>query len=115
MPSLVALVLFDLRHFEATLAAWRGAGASAVTILDSVGTRELEEQARRADLPLMPSIRDLLQAEGAHRKTIFSVVQDDVVEPIIKATEEVMGDLSEPHKGILFVMPVSRVVGIRRR
>jgi nitrogen regulatory protein PII len=113
MPSLVVLVLFDLSHFEELLAAWRGAGASAVTMLDSLGTRELEERAAKDDLPIMPTIRDLLQGDEAPRKTVFSVVEDEAVEPIIEVTEEIIGDLSEPHRGILFVVPVSRVVGMR--
>jgi len=113
MPSMVILVLYNLEHFEGVLNAWRDAGAPAVTILDSVGTRELEEQARRDDLPLMPSIRDLLQSDDAPRKTIFTVIGDKAVDDIIEATEGVMGDLTEAGKGILIVLPVSKVVGYR--
>lgn len=115
MPSLVVLVLYDLRHFEDLVAAWRDAGTSGVTILESVGARELEERAARDDLPLMPTLRDLLRGDEATRKTFLAVVADEGVEPLIKATEEVTGDLSEPDKGILFVMPVTRVVGMRKR
>ncbi len=113
MPSMVILVLYSLEHFERVVDAWRDAGAPAVTILDSVGTRELEEQGRRDDLPLMPSIRDLLRSDDAPRKTIFTVLGDKLVDDIIKATEEVMGDLREPHKGILVVLPVTKIVGYR--
>lgn len=114
MPSMVMLVMHDSNLFGEMLAAWRAAGAPAVTILDSVGTRELDEQAKRDDLPLMPSIRDLLQADDAPRKTIFAVVQDDTVDPLVKATHDILGDLSEPKKGILVVMPVSQVYGFRK-
>ena len=113
MPSLVVLVMHDTNLLDEVLSAWREAGAPAVTILDSVGTRELDEQARRDDLPLMPSIRDLLQSDDAPRKTIFSVVEDDRVEPLAAATQEVLGDLSEAHKGILFALPLSHVWGQR--
>lgn len=113
MPSMVLLVLHDLKHFNAVMAAWRESGAPAITILDSVGTRELEEQGKRDDLPLMPSVRDLLQSDDAPRKTIFTIVEDAIVDPLIEATERVMGDMSEPQKGILVVLPVSRVVGYR--
>lgn len=113
MYSLAMLVLHDLSDFDAVVDAWRDAGAPAITILDSLGTRELEEQARRGDLPLMPSIRDLLQAEDAPRKTVFAIVPEERLEAIIKATHDVMGDLSEAHKGILFVVPVSQVFGYR--
>ncbi len=113
MPSMVMLVLHDLTYFNAVMAAWRDTGAPAITILDSVGSRELEEQVTRDDLPLMPSIRDLLQSDDAPRKSIFAIVEDAIVDPLIEATEKVMGDLSDAQKGILVVLPVTRVVGYR--
>ncbi len=113
MSSMVMLVLHDLSHFNSVMAAWRDAGAPAITILDSVGSRELEEQVTRDDLPLMPSVRDLLQSDDAPRKSIFAIIEDAVVDPLIEATEKVMGDLSQPQTGILFVVPVTRVVGYR--
>lgn len=113
MPSLVVLVMHDASLLHDVLSAWREAGAPETTILDSVGTRELDERPRRDDLPLMPSISDLLQSDDAPRKTLFSVVEDDRVEPIAAATQEILGDLSEEHKGILFALPVSHVWGQR--
>lgn len=113
MPSMAFFVLHDLTQFNDILSAWHDAGAPAVTILDSVGTRDLKEQARRDDLPLMPSIRDLIQSDDAPRTTIFSVVPDDIVDKLANATEKLMGDLSEEGKGIFFVVPVSRVIGLR--
>lgn len=113
MPSLMLLVMHDVSRIHDVLSAWREAGAPAVTILDSVGTRELGDKPRRDDLPLMPSISDLLQSDDAPRKTLFSVVEDDRVEPIAAATQHVLGDLTEEHKGILFALPVSHVWGQR--
>ena len=113
MPSLAFLVLHDLNHFDDILSAWHDAGAPAITILDAVGTRDLKEQASRDDLPLMPSIRDLIQSDDAPRTTIFSVVPDDIVDKLADATEKLMGDLSEKGKGIFFVVPVTRVIGLR--
>ena len=113
MPSLAVLILHDLSRFSDILSAWHDAGAPAVTILDSVGTRDLKEQSRRDDLPLMPSIRDLVQADDAPRTTIFTVVPDEIVDKLADVTVELMGDLSEQGKGIFFVLPVSRVMGLR--
>jgi nitrogen regulatory protein PII len=110
---MVLLVLHDLSHFTNILSAWHDAGAPAVTIWEGLGTRALSEQARRADLPLMPSVRDVLQADDMPRTTVISVVPDEVVDRLTQATEEVLGDLSEPGKGILFVVPVTRVLGLR--
>ncbi len=112
MPSMVVLVLHDLTHFSDVLSAWHDAGIPAVTILEGLGTRERKELPLR-ELPLMPSVRDVLQAEDMPRTTIISVVPDDVADRLAEATERVLGDLSEPGKGIFFVVPVTRVLGLR--
>lgn len=113
MPSMIFLVLHDMSQFSEILAVWHDAGAPAITVLEGLGTRNLKEQGYRDDLPMMPTVRDLLQADDVPRTTIFSVVPDEIVDLIVERTEELMGDLSEPGKGILFVLPVSRVSGLR--
>ena len=113
MYSLVLFVLHEMSQLDAVLTAWREAGAPAITILDSVGTREMDEHGRRDDLPLMPTIKDLLQSDYAPRKTMFAIVENATVDALVKATEEVVGDLSEEGKGILIVMELSKVVGFR--
>jgi len=113
MPSLIVLVLYNLSHFEDVLTAWHDAGAMELTIMDGLGTRQPSEQARRDDLPILPSIRDLLQADDAPRRVIFSVVPDGLVDPIVAVTERLLGDLRERGNGVLVVVPISRVVGFR--
>ncbi len=44
---------------------------------------------------------------------MFSIVENATVDALVKATEEVVGDLSEEGKGILLVMELSKVVGFR--
>jgi nitrogen regulatory protein PII len=113
LPSLVVLILHNVARFQDVLSAWHEAGVPAVTILDCVGTRDVREKLQREELPIMPSIRDLLAGDDAPRKMILSVVSGDTVEWLIKATVDAVGDLSEPGNGILFVVPVARAVGVR--
>ena len=68
------------------------------------------------DLPLFPSLRDLVAGRELHHRTLFSVIDDEeTLERAIAATERIVGDLSNPHTGLLFVLPVSRVLGIVKR
>lgn len=113
MPSLVVLVLYDLSHFEDVLAAWHDAGAAEVTIMDGLGTRSPSEQARRDDLPLLPTVRDLLQSDDAPRRIIFAAAGDDTVAALTEASERVLGDLRQHRNGILAVVPLSQVLGLR--
>jgi hypothetical protein len=114
MYSLVLMVMFEVGKLDAVMAAWRAAGAPAITILDSVGTREMDEHGRSDDLPLMPTIKDLLRGDDSPRKTMFTIIENPVVDPIIEATEGILGDLTQPRKGILVVLPLGRVVGYRK-
>lgn len=113
MPSVVVLVMHDITRFDRLLEAWLEAGATRATILDSVGSHQLEEKRGRDDLPLIPTLRDLLRSDDEPSKTIFSLVDDKYVEPILEATEQVLGDLSQPNRGIVFAFPVSHVRGRR--
>jgi nitrogen regulatory protein PII len=110
---MVVLILHNVARFHDVLSAWHEAGVPAVTILDCVGTRDVQEKLQIEELPILPSIRDLLPGDDAPRKMILSIVPGEIVEWLIKATEEAVGDLMEPGNGILFVLPVSRVVGLR--
>ena len=115
MPSLLVLVLDNTDQCPAILDAWEEAGVSGITIVESTGQARMRK-AIRDDLPLMPSLRDLLAGTELHHRTLFSVVADDeVLERAIAATERTIGSLDSHHSGFLFVVPVSRVLGLKRR
>jgi hypothetical protein len=113
----VFLVLDDLEQEGAVLSAWDQCGVTGITILDSTGLGRVRKRASlRDDMPLMPSLRDLLHAGEEHHRTFISVVNgEEMVERIIDATQAVLGDLALPNTGVLFAMPVTRVVGVPRR
>jgi nitrogen regulatory protein PII len=114
MAHLVVFVLDNLEQCSAVLEAWEEAGALGMTILESTGLRRLRV-ALRDDLPLLPSLRDLLASQELRHRTLFTVVADEaVVERIIAATEQVVGDFSRHHAGLLFVVPVTRVLGLEK-
>jgi hypothetical protein len=97
------------------LQVWEKAGAPGVTILESTGLGRLRGKDMRDDLPLVPSLLDLLGAGERRHRTLFAVIDDDeIVERVIKETERIVGDFSEPHSGLLFVVPVSRVIGLKK-
>ena len=115
MAYLIVLVLDNPDQCLDVLRAWEEAGASGATILESTGLARLHK-AIRDDLPLVPSIRDLLGVRELHHRTLFTVVRDEEsVERIIEATQKITGDLNLHHTGILFVLPVLRVLGLERK
>ncbi|NPA31516.1 MAG: hypothetical protein GXO37_05910 [Chloroflexi bacterium] len=114
MAYLVVLVLDDIQQCPAVMEAWQQAGASGVTILESSGLQR--QRGMRDDLGPLPSLETLLSRQEYHHRTLFTVVSDeDTVERVIRATEDIVGDLSQPYTGILFVVPVVRVVGLPKK
>ncbi|MGB9775767.1 MAG: hypothetical protein ACPLYD_13855 [Anaerolineae bacterium] len=115
MAYLVVLVLDNPDQCPDVLRAWDEAGAPGVTIVESTGLARIQK-AIWDDLPLVPSMRDLLGARELHHRTLFTLVQDEAtVDCVIAATQQVIGDLNTPHTGILFVVPVIRVLGLERK
>jgi nitrogen regulatory protein P-II 1 len=114
--SLVLFVLHDPEKLPVLLEAWKEAGVSGATVLFSTGMGRLAESpALLDDLPIMPSLDDFLPRVEHFGRTIFSMIDDEkVVARVIEATERVVGDLNEPDRGLLMVLPVTRVLGLRK-
>ena len=116
MPKLIVTILTDLQVCHELIHLWEELGVPGATILDSMGMRNLQErQAHRDDLPLMPSLRSMLEQEEFNHRTVFTVVSDEFdVDDLIRRTEGLVGDFEAPHTGMLFVTPVLQVRGLRR-
>lgn len=114
MAYLLVLIVDDIDKCPSIFDAWEAIGVTGITILESTGLGRIRKAfGYRDDLPLMPSMRNLLQTREEHHRTLMTLINDEaMIDEIIAATESVLGPLSEPHKGILFVLPALRVVGI---
>jgi nitrogen regulatory protein P-II 1 len=114
--NLILFVLHDPEKLVPLLNAWTEAGVSGATVLFSTGLGRIHQsKAMRDDLPLMPSLEDFLPHPERLSRTIFSMVDDDgIIEKVIEATQQVVGDLCEPDRGLLMVLPVSQVYGLRK-
>jgi nitrogen regulatory protein P-II 1 len=114
--NMILFVLHDPEKLTALLDAWKEAGINGATVLFSTGMGRIQQnQSLRDDLPLLPSLEDFYPKIENLSRIIFSVVEDDtVIEKVITATEQVVGDLEQPDRGLFFVLPVSQVRGLRR-
>jgi hypothetical protein len=114
--SIILFVLHDSEKLQAVLDAWEETGISGATVFLSTGIGRIREsQALRDDLPIMPSLEDFYPAPESLGRTLFTITDDEsLVEKIIRATESVVGDLNEPKRGILTVIPTSGIYGLRK-
>ena len=116
MYYMIFFVLDDANRTEDILEAWDKVGVPGATVLESTGMGRLLKAGLRDDIPLMPSLRDFFRSGSSHNRTLFSIVEGkDKVLALLKATEEVVGDLSNPNTGVLFVLPVAEAYGLTKR
>jgi nitrogen regulatory protein PII len=115
--NMILFVLHDPEKLDALLSAWERAGVSGATVLYSTGLGRIrQDQSLRDDLPLMPSLESFYPKPEALSRTLFTIVDEDaLVEKVIAATEEVIGDLTRPDRGLLAVLPVAQIRGLRPR
>jgi nitrogen regulatory protein PII len=111
---MILLVIDDPDQCPSILDAWDELGVGGITIFDSTGLGRLRKSGIRDDIPLMPSLSHLLKGREERHRTIFTVVEgEEWVNRIIERTQAILGDLNEANVGVLFVLPVSRVVGLK--
>ena len=104
------LILNKTEKLNDVLEAFVKAGTKGATVVDSQG---MGSALSESNLPMFGGfLRTVLDNNRPFNKVIFSVVKDEeVLNDAIAAVEEILGDMSKPGVGLMFVMPVDRVVG----
>lgn len=111
---MILLVLDDPGRLEAVLDAWENNGIPDATIVESTGIHRHRGRSRR-----LPTRFAFGQPAGRLEEghyTLFTIVEDEeTVRRCLAATESVIGDLNEPHTGVLAAWPLTVVKGVGPR
>ena len=84
-------------------------GVTGATIVNSEGMGRVLTH----DIPIFAGLASLASRSRPQNQTIFSVIrEDDKVDRVIALLEEICGDFRDPATGIVFTVPVTRVVGL---
>ncbi len=114
MNQMVLLVVNSVDQCFPVMDAWEALEVGGITILESTGMGQVRRAGVRDDIPMMPSLSNFLKGRENRHRTMFTVVDsEEKVDQLIEATQKILGDLENPNNGILLVMPVTRVVGLR--
>ncbi|MFC2063600.1 P-II family nitrogen regulator [Chloroflexota bacterium] len=115
MSYLVVFVLDSPDLCQDVLDAWETAGVKGITILESTGIGRVRKSGIRDDLSLMPSLSDLFRSTETHNRTLFSIVDDiETAHALVDAIQNTVGDLDEPDSGLLFIVPLVEVYGLKK-
>jgi nitrogen regulatory protein PII len=113
MSYLVVLIVDDVDDCPYILDAWEELGVLGVTIIGSTGLGRVRRAGLRDDIPLMPSLHDLIESEEVRHRTLLSVVDSqEMVDKMVAIAQQIIGDLENAHTGFLFVVPVIQAYGL---
>lgn len=106
--QMLITVINDPEKVDEILSGYLELGITGATIISSEGMGRLLTH----DIPIFAGLQTLISGSRPQNRTIFSVVEDDKVEPAIALLQDVSGNLNDPATGIAFTIPVTRVVGL---
>lgn len=107
MELLVCIVNRD-DHLEAVLSGFLELGVSGATVVHSEGMGRVMR-----DLPVFAGLQAMLSSSRAQNAMILSVIQTpDLMERTVSLVQSICGNMEEPSSGILFTVPVNRVMGL---
>jgi nitrogen regulatory protein PII len=107
MQLLVAVINHEER-VDDLLAGFVELGITGATVLESRGMGRVLTR----EVPIFAGLRGLDARARPSNRTIFCVAENDKVDAAIAMIQEVCGSLDTPGAGIVFTVPVGRVVGL---
>lgn len=108
MQLLIAVVNQE-EKLDEILSALVELGVTGATIIGSEGMGRVLSH----DIPIFAGLETLARRSRPQNQTIFSVIrEDDKVDQVIAVLQEICGNFEVPATGIVFTVPVTRVVGL---
>jgi nitrogen regulatory protein P-II 1 len=106
--KLLVAVINHVEQVDDILAGFIELGITGATVVNSEGMGHVLSH----DVPIFAGLRSLISRSRPTNQTLFSVIDEDKVDAAIGLIQEVCGSLDSPGAGIVFTLPVSRVVGL---
>ena len=108
---LLIMVLDDSTRLNDVLEAWKAAGVPGITILESTGLNRILP--RHTAQPMYAGFSQVFGGGRIGHHTLFAIIDSlELANTAVDATESVLGDLSKPHTGIIFALPIAQTWGL---
>ena len=105
------MVLDDSNQLNDVLEAWRQTGIRGITIFESTGLNRILP--RHAPQPMYAGFSHVFGGGRVGHYTLIAVIETmEKAEATVSATELVVGDLAQPHTGLIWVVPVVKSWGV---
>ena len=108
MELLVCVVNRD-EKLEQILSGFLELGVTGATVLHSEGMGRVLSQ----EVPVFAGLQTLMSRSRPQTTTILSVIESpQVLQRAVDMVQEVCGSFDEPSTGIIFAIPLNRVIGL---
>jgi len=109
--QILLAVINEPEKVDDVLAGFFEIGIRGATVIPSEGMGRILSH----DIPIFAGLNTLLRGSRPQNRTIFSIVQDEQVDPAMQVLQEVCGSMEKPATGIAVTIPVGKVVGLAPR
>lgn len=107
--QLLIAVINEEEKLDEILSAFVELGVTGATVINSEGMGRFLAH----EVPIFAGLADLAARSRPRNYTIFSVIREDQkVDAVIRLLQKICGNMEDPATGIVFTLPVSRVVGL---
>ena len=107
MQLLVAVINHE-ECVDDILAGFVEVGITGATVIESRGMGRVLSH----DVPIFAGVRSLDERSRATNRTIFLVAEDGKLDAAVAIIQEICGSIEVPGRGIIFTVPVGRVIGL---
>ena len=105
---LLVAVINHVEQVDDVLAGFVELGITGATVVNSAGMGHVLSR----DVPILDGLRTLPTRSRPGNQVLFSVIDDGKADAAIALIQEVCGSLATPGAGIVFTVPLDRVVGL---
>ena len=108
VPELLVCIVKDHHQVEEILTGFLELGVKGATVVDARGMGQI----LNTDIPIFAGFKALFPGGTSGTYVILSVVEHDLIDDAIRLSDEICENLNKAGAGILFTIPVGRVIGL---
>lgn len=107
--QLLIAVINQEEKLDDILSGFVELGITGATVINSEGMGHVLSH----DIPIFAGLQTLITRSRPQNQTIFSVIKEtEKVDGAVALLQAICGDMNDPATGIVFTIPVNRVVGL---
>ena len=105
------MVINDEDTVHDVLTALMETGVTTATVIESQGMGSIVAE----QMPIFAGFRNLWGGANPYNRTVFTVIDDEILEETLSLIEEVMFELPANPRGAMFTVPVDHFYSARRK